>query len=164
MFGCAADLGTGRAMRLHRPGLRTTLAVVAAVLASALIGACSDDSNRTQPAANGAALLSGQFAGIPRYPDSKPAGSTTHQGGTTTRSFEVQANRPMDVLGWYRKELASRNWTVVEAPHQLGQGDQAAARGTWQHGSSTLVISSEVAPGLSNGEQALQFSLVLTTA
>jgi hypothetical protein len=139
------------------------LIAVVVVVGGSLVGACSD-SNRTQPAANGAALVSGQFAGIPRYPDSKPVGTTTQTGGTTARSFEAQANRPMDVLRWYRNELESRNWTIVEAPHELGQSDQAAARGTWQHGSSRLMVSSEVAPGLSNGEQALQYSLVLTTS
>jgi hypothetical protein len=143
---------------------RLLVATSALVLVGAASPACSDDTGRTQPAANGTALVGGEFAGIPRYPDSKAIGSTTRKAGTTTRSFEAQANRPMDVLDWYQKELASRNWTVAEAPHPLGPSDQAAARGRWQHDGTTLVVSSEIAPGLSNGEQALQYSLSLTSS
>ena len=133
--------------------------VMASALAAASCGSSGSDStaaSTTQP--NHPVPL--QFDAIPRYPDSRTAGTLTREGTTTTQSFEADGTSPEQILAYYRDNLPG--WTIIEAPHALGASSDADWRGRWERSGASLDISSSPGPGLGAG--TVQYSLGLTAA
>jgi hypothetical protein len=140
---------------------RAAEGAITALLVIGVIGGCGSAGSRsTTPTVKSTATVPADFSALPRYPDSQPVGALTATDGATTQSFKVTDATPQKVMDYYTASLVG--WTSSEAPHAVGQGPQSAWRGQWQRSGSTLVVSSEAAPGL--GSTADQYSLVLHPA
>ncbi|MDQ4131913.1 MAG: hypothetical protein M3179_01620 [Actinomycetota bacterium] len=115
---------------------------MALVLVAVVVCACGSRGERDAQAAPDVSVFrEGYFDQIPRYPRTDPLGAAAEKADVVSQSFAARNASPEHILDFYTRALLG--WTVVEAPHPVGEG---AVRGVWAKDGRHLVVSASRAP------------------
>lgn len=117
-----------------------------------------------QPAEDEPIFVQGDFGEIPIHPLAEEAGERSEEDGVVAQSFEIRNTSRDALFSWYDERL--EGWTQEEAPHALGEAENASFRARWTRGDRRLIITVSEAPrtatdGGTGPDLVLQYSLSL---